>query len=389
MTAETVGPTGAITTAPSRRVCCRDLPRGKCRSEVTGAEAAQWQMNERLLDDLVHFAQPHVQAAGEPSHPALYRLIRKPGGQPEDLSTEEPMLMLLASAMLRPVTPAFQWFRPAHVDVGERAFPGSGFASPAALLARMEAGTPEGFVVQRLAYKWITGLELEVLGVDDVTAAVRSKTDAPGRRPAHEDVFRHLLGKDKGKKARPRQQPRAGPLQRRAAPGGQDAAGPLSDKGSDGEGPGQEHHQQADGSEAASAMDVAVAFEAAPGSASADEVMLEEEEPPSEAQALAALPRWDTATWQVYDGERIIGRVKPMHAGTTWEAVSEYCRLHGCQPPLRRASPSLYRCTSASLRCSRSKLLSSVPPRVVLLKQHGMYHIQIVFEHLSQSVPSP
>jgi hypothetical protein len=32
----------------------------------------------------------------------------------------------------------------------------------------------------------------------------------------------------------------------------------------------------------------------------------------------------------------IIGRIKELHANTPKEAVSYYCRLHGCSPPLQR-----------------------------------------------------
>jgi hypothetical protein len=58
--------------------------------------------------------------------------------------------------------------------------------------------------------------------------------------------------------------------------------------------------------------------------------------PPEEVIDAARMPRWDTTTCQVMEDGRSIGRIKPMHVNTSKEAVSVYCRLHKCSPPLRR-----------------------------------------------------
>ena len=49
-----------------------------------------------------------------------------------------------------------------------------------------------------------------------------------------------------------------------------------------------------------------------------------------------ALPTWDPKDFQVRDGGVIIGRIKPTHENSPKEAISVYCRLHGCSVPLRR-----------------------------------------------------
>lgn len=37
------------------------------------------------------------------------------------------------------------------------------------------------------------------------------------------------------------------------------------------------------------------------------------------------------------ESDKIIGRIKLMHENTNREAVSVYCRMHGCSPPLTRS----------------------------------------------------
>jgi hypothetical protein len=61
---------------------------------------------------------------------------------------------------------------------------------------------------------------------------------------------------------------------------------------------------------------------------------------PGLEDALAAIddmPRYDPASYQVLlpPHGRILGRIKPLHLGTPKEAVSVYCRIHGCAPGLR------------------------------------------------------
>ena len=62
--------------------------------------------------------------------------------------------------------------------------------------------------------------------------------------------------------------------------------------------------------------------------------------PPEPLEAsVATLPLWNSVTGQVTDRAigAPMGRIKEMHVGTPREAVSVYCRLHQCTPPLRRA----------------------------------------------------
>lgn len=75
-----------------------------------------------------------------------------------------------------------------------------------------------------------------------------------------------------------------------------------------------------------------------PEDSSEDEDVPDEEPAPDQELIDAAqLPRWNAETFQVTEGLTVIGRVKPVHPNTTREAISVYCRLHQCQPPLRRA----------------------------------------------------
>jgi hypothetical protein len=56
---------------------------------------------------------------------------------------------------------------------------------------------------------------------------------------------------------------------------------------------------------------------------------------------IAVLPdlRWSSDDFQVRDESGlIIGRIKPLHVGTPKEAISFYCRHHGCSVPLRRSA---------------------------------------------------
>jgi hypothetical protein len=57
-----------------------------------------------------------------------------------------------------------------------------------------------------------------------------------------------------------------------------------------------------------------------------------------EFEEAVALPRWDGATSSVLDRDTgaIIGSIRPMREGTPQEAISCYCRLHQCAPPLQR-----------------------------------------------------
>jgi len=50
------------------------------------------------------------------------------------------------------------------------------------------------------------------------------------------------------------------------------------------------------------------------------------------------LPTWMPESFQVVDrhSSQVLGRIKPIHPSTSKEAISIYCRLHQCQPPLRR-----------------------------------------------------
>ena len=56
-------------------------------------------------------------------------------------------------------------------------------------------------------------------------------------------------------------------------------------------------------------------------------------------------PKYDELTYQVHDAisNDIIGRIKPMHIGSSSEAMTVYCRLHGCRPPVRRVHVALSR----------------------------------------------
>jgi hypothetical protein len=78
-----------------------------------------------------------------------------------------------------------------------------------------------------------------------------------------------------------------------------------------------------------------------------DEEIADVHEEPPDAEWVAAnvaieLPRWNPENHQVTDAETgaILGRIKEMHLGTTKEAISVYCRLHGCSPPLQRTATS-------------------------------------------------
>ena len=52
--------------------------------------------------------------------------------------------------------------------------------------------------------------------------------------------------------------------------------------------------------------------------------------------------RWSPSDYQVRDATgNIIGRIKPMRVGAPSEAISVYCRHHGCSVPLRRTANSL------------------------------------------------
>jgi hypothetical protein len=58
----------------------------------------------------------------------------------------------------------------------------------------------------------------------------------------------------------------------------------------------------------------------------------------AEREMTGELPVWNPGTCQVTlpGSTQILGRIKPIHPNTSKEAVSIYCRLHQCAPPLRR-----------------------------------------------------
>lgn len=60
--------------------------------------------------------------------------------------------------------------------------------------------------------------------------------------------------------------------------------------------------------------------------------------PPAPARPLL---RHDIAIHQVYSGGDILGCIKPVNPNERKEAISIYCRLHGCSPPLGRAAASM------------------------------------------------
>lgn len=122
----------AITTAPTRKVCCRDLQRGLCHQDLSRQEEDRWCALKQMFDDIVRYSQRRDRPAGELEKPLLLRLSWQ----------GDPLLLLLASAMLLPVTPAFHFFQPANVGAGQRAHASlgeddEGFIRPAKLLAHM------------------------------------------------------------------------------------------------------------------------------------------------------------------------------------------------------------------------------------------------------------
>ncbi len=54
--------------------------------------------------------------------------------------------------------------------------------------------------------------------------------------------------------------------------------------------------------------------------------------------AESLLPRYDRATFQVLEpiSGDVMGRIKPMHPGKSNEAITVYCRRHGCAPGPKR-----------------------------------------------------
>ena len=120
----------------------------------------------------------------------------------------------------------------------------------------------------------------------------------------------------------------------------------------------EEHDEDAaPAASAASASPAASAASAAPAAASApaahsepldvvfgllglpgDEAALWQEAE-AHAEADAALPFYDFRTCQVHDGKdnkgAILGSIKPVRPGAKDEAISVYCRRHGCSKMLR------------------------------------------------------
>lgn len=197
MTKSAVPPSGEVVIERSRPVCCRDFELGTCRSEMSRAELRRWSANKAVLMDLTRLAS-------ESDGLLLIRMSCEAHG-----AEHQPLLLLLAAMLLRPIIPALHVFSPATVSVGERAVAvfgngiDDGFLSQPRLLSRMgsmrEAGN--GIRLESLSYTWVSGVEVEIQGSEDITDTLGPR---PGPPRGHDEVLNLMIDRAPNRRA-PRQ----------------------------------------------------------------------------------------------------------------------------------------------------------------------------------------
>ena len=192
------------------------------------------------------------------------------------------------------------------------------------------------------------------------------KRQAPANQRSHDFVQKLLLRRPRGSGGQGHGRAQAGGQRGRARRSCFRRKMPASEKIADDAGSGDDMEMMAledeehdeDAAPAASASPAAsAAASAAPAAASApaahsepldvvfgilglpgDEAALWQEAE-AHAEADAALPFYDFRTCQVHDGKdnkgAILGRIKPVRPGAKDEAISVYCRRHGCSKMLR------------------------------------------------------
>ena len=195
-----------------------------------------------------------------------------------------------------------------------------------------------GFAVHLVQYRFLTLVELEVLGFTDVT---RKLWERPQRaRNVVKDVTTILESR---KRARP--DTRNGPSGTRASRRQGAAAGDDGDAAFPQDAPAENADSQDDAGSDGCDIDEAAFPQDVPAE-HAEEVAADFENEPHDDDVVPAdlldvfngnlRPRWDPITCQVTLNGDILGRIKEMRSGEASAAVSVYCRRHGCTAPLTR-----------------------------------------------------
>ena len=236
----------------------------------------------------------------------------------------------------------------------------------------LSASTAVQVAIYRLEWEFQTLNSFRIIAWRDATEElnnVHRKRQAPANQRSHDFVQKLLLRRPRGSGGQGHGRAQAGGRRGRARRSCFRRKMPASEKIADDAGSGddmemmaledEEHDEDAAlAASAASASPAAsAAASAAPAAASApaahsepldvvfgllglpgDEAALWQEAE-AHAEADAALPFYDFRTCQVHDGKdnkgAILGRIKPVRPGAKDEAISVYCRRHGCSKMLR------------------------------------------------------
>ena len=329
-------------------------------------------------------------------HLLLLRLSPIKGGVGMDT---EPVLVMLTTALKQPMVPVFHAWTPCNVGPGQIAWPANGFIRHLELVKHLTHMATPHYRIEQLRYSWWALDRIKISSVEDITGKLSVKR---GNKAADITKFVKDFGKLKEKRVRKKPDAEYHAGRRMTTTKGEDSdiqdmddADPNSQPESEPDAPGQvvegqagppmmlfdvcamamlqkvmycereqQHNQPdliiADCAPSDSPLPFAEFIAESsirPGGqfnpADVHDAEIGEESPDPEWKELHAevddLPRWDEKTQQVHavmtngaakSGD-IIGRMKLLHVGEAQEALSFYCRLHQCSPPLQRTSCGL------------------------------------------------
>ena len=201
-TNEIVEPSLNIDAPTSNASCCGSYGIGTCDREVPNEVHQSWVLHRRLLHQLVSVPQWPPPEGCILSFPNVFRLTPAFDAH---RARQEPLLLMLATALKLPATPILHTWVPSDVRVGDTARPcidegGSyGFRDPRDLLNEMVTASAS-FHIEQIEYKFVALNRIQILGIENITDDVVGVPVA-NQVDKMDDVFK--LARDIGRAVAP------------------------------------------------------------------------------------------------------------------------------------------------------------------------------------------
>lgn len=201
-TNEIVEPSLNIDAPTSNASCCGSYGIGTCDREVPNEVHQSWVLHRRLLHQLVSVPQWPPPEECILSFPNVFRLTPAFDAH---RARQEPLLLMLTTALKLPATPIFHTWVPSDVRVGDTARPcidegGSyGFQDPRDLLKQMVTASAL-FQIEHIEYKFVALNRIQILGIENITDDVVGVPVA-NQVDKMDDVFK--LARDIGRAVAP------------------------------------------------------------------------------------------------------------------------------------------------------------------------------------------